>query len=383
MGIFNTKKVISLKEVSEKLNMLHIPIALCITPINLKEEKEKFLENDSYNPQFKYKRVGNDNGKILRELENITGINDVDPRISDFYIQLIQDKKEANNLMNAIGDNGRMSELSKDRFGMPSYKLYKSTCLVLKGKTEQYNTVKVKKSSKFLHKQEVISAFRILFDELNLKDWSAQPSKNIPKNRFRTALKEKMIRFDPDISRSRFGVKKAMIHEVGTHVLRSVNGEFSGYNALAKPNIKSYLEVEEGLALYNEEYFGHLTPDYLKYRALLLYAIYIGEKMSFRELHNILLGFVPKVNAFNIAYRVKRGLSDTSKPGIYSKDLLYFKGFKKVRRMIEEDKSLYKLLYAGKIDFKMTSWVREGLIPMPKILPTKEIFEKAFLKAGI
>jgi hypothetical protein len=52
-------------------------------------------------------------------------------------------------------------------------------------------------------------------------------------------------------------------------------------------------------------------------------------------------------------------------------------------RKLEKDSSLYELLYAGKIDFKQTEWVREGLIPKPDQVPTKEKWQEIFKKAGI
>jgi hypothetical protein len=96
-----------------------------------------------------------------------------------------------------------------------------------------------------------------------------------------------------------------------------------------------------------------------------------------------MLGVLPKYGAFNTVYRVKRGLNDTAYSGLYTKDIVYFRGFRKILRKLEKDPSLYELLYAGKIDFKQCKWVREGLIPRAKNVPDKEAWEKIFKKAGI
>ena len=37
------------------MSKLRLPISLVFTPINLKEEKEKFLNSDLYEPIFKYR----------------------------------------------------------------------------------------------------------------------------------------------------------------------------------------------------------------------------------------------------------------------------------------------------------------------------------------
>jgi hypothetical protein len=54
-----------------------------------------------------------------------------------------------------------------------------------------------------------------------------------------------------------------------------------------------------------------------------------------------------------------------------------------VLKKLGDDKSLYPLLYAGKIDFKQCDWVREGLIPKAEIVPSKEMWNKIFKKVGI
>ncbi len=128
---------------------------------------------------------------------------------------------------------------------------------------------------------------------------------------------------------------------------------------------------------------GLLTEKWLRNKAAMVYAISVGEEMSFRTLYNCLLGVLPKYSAFDVTYRVKRGLSDTSKPGLYTKDICYFRGFRKVLKKFETQPNLYTLLYAGKISFKQCEWVEEGLIPKPKIVPSKAVWNDIFKKAGI
>ncbi|MDY6769446.1 MAG: hypothetical protein SVU88_00570, partial [Candidatus Nanohaloarchaea archaeon] len=51
--------------------------------------------------------------------------------------------------------------------------------------------------------------------------------------------------------------------------------------------------------------------------------------------------------AFIRAYRVKRGLQDTSRPGGFIKDHIYFQGY----RRLEQEPGLAADLYAGKLGF--------------------------------
>ncbi len=157
----------------------------------------------------------------------------------------------------------------------------------------------------------------------------------------------------------------------------------TGFDALSNANLPQYLDIEEGLATWNEADMGLLTSNWLKKKAAMVWAIYMGENLSFRELYNAVLGVLPKYAAFDVTYRVKRGLGDTSYPGIYAKDVVYFRGYRKVMKRLEKDASLYEKLYAGKIDFKQTVWVEEGLIPKAEIVPSKEMWKSIFRKIDL
>ena len=384
MAIFEKrKKEMTLQEVTELLEQLRLPTALVFTPLNLEAEKKKFFDSDTYEPYFKYRIVKNDNEKILNKLSKIDVISDVDPRISKFYIDLIASKEQANDLMNAVGNNQKVTEISKERFGMPSPILFRNAARVLRGVVKNYNLVQAPDAKDFLGYDEIVKVFDGVFNELGLEGWEVERSINIPKNGVKVGVKRKQILVNAEIQRSKFKLRKLIVHEVGTHVLRSVSGTNTGFTALGNANLPAYLDVEEGLATWNESEMGVLTESGLKKKAAYVYAIKIGEGMTFRQLYNALLGSLPKYSAFNIAYRVKRGLADTAKPGIYTKDIVYFRGFRKVLKKLNEDRSLYPLLYAGKIDFKQCDWVREGLIPKAKIVPSREMWNKIFKKVGI
>ena len=386
MGILDKKKKsITLEEVSTKLEKLRLPTALVFTPLNLEVERKKFFNSDIYSPYFKYRIVKNSNEKILQELSKVEEISDIDPRVSQFYVDLIKSKEQTNELMNAVGNNLRVSEISKERFGIPSEKLYRNACRVLRGTFNNYRLIKNPslKKEPLLDFNDIVNVFDLVFEELGLSDWQVYKSQNMAKNGMKVGIKRKQILVNPEIQKSRFKLKKSIVHEVGTHVLRSINGFNTNFPALGNANLPSYLDIEEGLATYNESDMGLLTETGLKKKAALVYAITNGEQMTFRELYNCLLGIFPKYAAFDLVYRVKRGLADTAKPGIYTKDIVYFRGFRRVKNSLEKDNSLYNKLYSGKISLKQVSWVEEGLIPKAKIVPSKEMWTKIFKKAGL
>lgn len=386
MGILdNKKKSMTLEEVTVNLGKLRLPTALVFTPLNLEIEKKKFFNSDSYNPYFKYRIVKNSNEKVLEELSRLEEISDIDPRVSQFYIDLIKSKEQANELMHAVGNNQKVTEISKERFGVPSEKLYRNACRVLRGVVKNYKLVKSPSLIKenYLKYDDIVTVFDLVFEELGLNDWKVYKSLNISKNGMKVGIKRKQILVNPEIQKSKFKLKKSIIHEVGTHVLRSTNGFNTNFPALGNANLPSYLDVEEGLATWNESEMGVLTELGLKKKAALVYAIKNGESMTFRELYNCLLALFPDYVAFDTTYRVKRGLSETAKPGIYTKDIVYFRGFRTVRYYLEKDFSIYKNLYSGKIDLKQIRWVEDGLIPKAKLIPTKEMWSKVFKRAGL
>lgn len=372
-------------EVDQLLFKLRLPLSLVFTPINIKEEKEKFLSSDSYEPNFIYKKIKNSNSDILKRLNSLKEISDVDPRISGFYLELIQSKRESNDLMNAVGNNDLVTDISIKKYGRPSPLLFRNSARVLRGKVENYNIAKrpVVKEGNMLGYKEIEDIFKEVFEYFKLDEWKIQPSSNIGKNGAKVGIKSKWVLVDPGIQRSKFKLRKTLVHELGTHVLRSVNGQNSGVYALSNANLVSYLDVEEGLATWNESDTDLLTLSWLKKKAAMTWAIYMGEKLTFRQLYNSILGVLPKKTAFDTTYRVKRGLGDTSYPGIYSKDIVYFRGYRRVKKALEKDKSLYEKLYSGKIDIKQCEWVDDGLIPKAKIIPSKEQWRDIFKRVGI
>lgn len=387
MKIFSksNKTSMKLEEVTKILTSLRIPTGLVFTPINLKQEKEKFFNSDTYEPQFTYRIVKNKNFEILKSLSSLKEVVDVDPRISSFYIQLIDAKKDSSNLMQSVGNNELVSEISVKKYGKTSPLLFRNASRVLRGKVDGYNLVKYPVISKkdILGYNDIVEVFNTTFNTLQLDGWSVAKSLNIAKNGVKVGIKRKEILVDPSIERSKFKLKKTLVHEVGTHVLRSVNGFNSGFEALGNANLSSYLDVEEGLATWNEHDMNLLTLGWLKKKAALAWGIYIGEHLTFRQLYNSMLGVLPKGSAFTVTYRIKRGLGDTSYPGIYTKDVVYFRGFRKVKSKLEKDKSLYEKLYAGKIDFNQCEWVDEGLITKARIVPNRDIWKDIFKEAGI
>jgi len=86
----------------------------------------------------------------------------------------------------------------------------------------------------------------------------------------------------------------------------------------------------------------------LKSYAARVLAVETALNKSFRETYKFLEGLFDKEKAWDLAVRVKRGIKDTSKPGAFTKDIIYLKGFYEVNDFIKNQSGLH-LLHYGKI----------------------------------
>jgi len=183
--IFNMSTTeLSLQEVTTLISQLRLPTAMVTTPTNLADEKAQFFDSDYYNPEFKYKVVDNENDKILSRLEEVELINDVDPRISDFYIKLIASKKLTHEMMSNVGNNMEFSIAAKEKFGLPSPKLFRNATRVLKGLTKNYNTAKPVKGERYMDYEEIKNVWEHVFEYFELDGWHVEPSKNSSKRSY-------------------------------------------------------------------------------------------------------------------------------------------------------------------------------------------------------
>ncbi|KAK6477248.1 hypothetical protein HHUSO_G22154 [Huso huso] len=132
-------------------------------------------------------------------------------------------------------------------------------------------------------------------------------------------------------------------HEIGTHYIRGVNNNRQPWsNAAGRKQfgLKPANPTEEGLASLHSVLFRR-NP-FLWRAALLYYTVYHAGHMSFSQLFSDIGQFVqdPAVR-WEYCVRAKRGQTDTSRPGCFSKDQVYLDGILRILR------------HRRNIDFKM------------------------------
>ena len=157
-------------------------------------------------------------------------------------------------------------------------------------------------------------------------------------------------------------------HEIGTHLLRSLNDRNQLWNVKRKKyNLKPYVESEEGLATLHtnlESAFSLTRKPYLWSAALHYYASFKASQLSFVDLYNDLGRYIDNpIKRFKETLRVKRGITDTSKPGGCYKDQVYLSGAIKILQA--RWKIDFRQLYSGKI--ALEDYFREDIQNIMKI----------------
>ena len=136
-------------------------------------------------------------------------------------------------------------------------------------------------------------------------------------------------------------------HEVGTHLLRMMNDEHQVWHGKRdRYKLMNPWTTEEGFATLNT--YQSLPTKLLYPQALRYFAVCSGAQMGFVELFAELQKHVssPK-SCWQMCCRIKRGMTDTSKPGAFYMDQAYFKGAVEILRHLDEVD--FGRLYGGQV----------------------------------
>jgi hypothetical protein len=164
------------------------------------------------------------------------------------------------------------------------------------------------------------------------------------------------------------------VHEVGTHVFRTVNARRGP--GILQLRLTGSTATEEGLAVWHEQRLGG-TDTVDRRFALRVVAVHRALTGGFVEVVEELLRFTDLTTAFDITARVKRGLVDTGEPGGYCKDHVYLAGFLQVREHLGQHPEDYLPLMSSKWPLSRLGLARDaGLpdsLPGPLHLPDAEM----------
>ncbi len=344
------------KEINNKLIEIskHLDEA-SVNPINSHAEKRKFIsaynKGEVYNPQFKY-NANNINFKgLYKELKAIKTDHVIFGAIRKDLLKKIR-------FLNKIGTD---EFYDTSLYGKPKKRMVeKAKAIISKEKAKKVDRPFSAKAAK--------EELKACLNKYEIKDWDVSVSNSMvakaDTNEAKKLLKIKNKKYSLD------EIKRFEVHEVETHILRAINGSQQKYSLLGSTGMPSYLSTEEGLATIMEEMNNILSEQTLRFYCARIIAVNMALKKSFYDIFKVLHGRynLSKNNTYVITKRAKRGLADTSLPGGFIKDHIYFEGREELKKFIKKGGNI-KLLFAGKIGIKDLPLIKQGIIKKPKLLP--------------
>ncbi|XP_047666320.1 uncharacterized protein KIAA0895-like [Tachysurus fulvidraco] len=264
-------------------------LLVALRPINLEQERQNFFQSDyKYEPQFEY--------------------------TSPEPVSVLEKYKEGSGLFLSQAVN--IMECVLKKFG--TYENFEEiTGGSVLPKSRVWATVR-----KYLQKEGcvgevVVSLSDELLSQAVMMVESCRPTLTINLSGARQHWLEGMLR-----------------HEIGTHYLRGVNNSMQPWATATgrkQFGLKPANPTEEGLASIHSVLLR--KQPFLWRAALLYYTVYHAANMSFSQLFSYIARFVqdPAVR-WEYCLRAKRGQTDTSKPGCFSKDQVYLDGILKILR---------------------------------------------------
>jgi len=338
-NIVDEKKIKNLDkklfEIDKKVNVLSL-----VKPVNLDQEKVNFLSNRTQSPRFFYSDSKIDVEFLKKELKTL-------PKHINHPLAKLFSKKidEINAKLSLVGslNSKELQTVSERLYGKVDKKLYDRAVKYINS-----NSIKDDKS-KILNCKQIQKRLEEFLKENKLVKWKIKvvegSSTDIAINKSGIIILKNGVEFTEN------RLKAVIIHEICTHIYRFENGKLEKYK-IFENGTANYITTEEGLAIYNQKELNiplglkDFTP------ALLVIGIYLGDEMSFAELFQYLKEFykLSDERAWRICFRVKRGLIDTSRKIVFTRDLVYFKGYMLVKDYLEKNgQDGLKNLYIGKI----------------------------------
>jgi len=335
-------------------------------PINRDEEKSKlfasFAKQDEYNPQFQYKEAPADWERPLTKF-----LHEIDPFDSGWEAHLYQEVRRFILELEATRahDPNEITAETVYSYGIPTIELVNEAQKILQNTKPENENREIAASVA----ADILSTALV---QAGLPDWRVE-LKNPMNARMMVRSVEKKVFVREDALFSRDSVKRLLVHEIGTHVFRYINGERQQLQIL-KLGLIGYLGTEEGLATYHEKRFGVQDIAALRTYALRVIAAHMSLTSSFYEIFDHLASHISNLDElFDIVTRAKRGFRDTKCVGGHVKDQVYLRGFLDVSEHLSNYPQDHAILMCGKVSLSMLGELKEldryQMLTLPQFLP--------------
>ena len=305
-----------------------------LRPVNLTEENTKFLLDPSYNPQFIYKEISFDPNNFYSRLKRL--------EFPDSPIGILW-KKKADEIVRKIQliearDTPEFTQKSIALYGGPDDDL---VCEALREIESMPKTFEDK--SKTLTAKEAKKIFEKAILDYGLKGWRVKLKKDLVSDAI--AGKENTIFIRENATFSQNRLKGTIAHEIETHAFTAMNGALQPYRIFQR-GLADYLTTEEGLAVYNQELTESSETIKKYWPASSVVGIHEAMKGGFTDVYKkiVELGFGAE-RAWQVALKAKRGIGDTGQSGAFTKDFVYYKGFKIIKDFVSQGGDLRDLYY--------------------------------------
>lgn len=329
-----------------------------LTPTNLNIEKERFFKSKNSNPIFEYATPPAERFDIeIDELEQRVEKIDLP---YDLLYHLIE-------FLNHL----RFLYHARHSVGKPTFPVYAR--LAFNWKIPDPDKL-VMSLPKFHFTNEKKGELKIASDiasqlDSTLKNKYKIKDLDVEVNYFSTNMifvDFNIIRIGKDIRRFQNNIDRLIVHEVESHALQNYNIRISNNYLRVMSKLSDAYLYSEGLGVFNEVKTGTITKKSFQNYYFRLKAIR-NSNLSFREIYNNLTtdGLSEK-HAFNISFRVKRGMLDTSKAGCYPKDAAYLIGYKEILKFLKDNSE--DLLYYAKNPYLTKLLLKYNLIGNKKLL---------------
>jgi hypothetical protein len=300
-----------------------------LTPLNLREEGERFLASSTYHPTFTYEWD-------REELDDFV-------RIRPYMGPLVR-AIEAQDADAISREAGVRFETTMDTDALAEAR----TRLLKFG--DELHPVPV---------PEIAAAFQRAFDFFGI-DYTIRIVDK-PGFYFRPFHDKRVFLISATTELQFFTVDGALKHEL-THILRYLNTIHNGI-----VNSPNYLPTEEGLASFMQDTYGDLGERSLFQHAAEYVATDVGLKGSLRDVYDFFReqDFSPTL-AWQRAARHKFGFVDTSLPGDIMKPSMYYFHERRIAAIPEADR--WKL-FVGKVAERDLPGIPEyrGAVPLDKL----------------
>ncbi|MDF2379156.1 MAG: DUF1704 domain-containing protein [Candidatus Gracilibacteria bacterium] len=328
-----------------------------LRPENLDEEKKRFFSSREYQPQFRYKSPDDGLINVRSKLQNLAI-----PQKRPIGVLLEQKRQELINkssLIQVIGDDDHFPKQSRMALGFPPEDVISAALEDLARIQEPPQREKNISSEQLAERMQAYLKKKGLYNwEVKLKQGIVSRCVLGKNNRLLVKSGEMFSDYD---------LQKLIAHEIETHIYCTENGKQQPFQIFRR-GTAGYLKTQEGLAVYHQ---SEVVDGGVRNAVIGLNAVVWAQTMSFREIYNKGLEYLDQNDAWKLAVKVKRGMNDTSKPGGFTKNALYYWGYREIAQYLENDGE-YRDLFLGKFELSQLDLIRQMKdLVKPQILPEK------------